>query len=127
MDVKTFQKELEEFLQERDWRKYHQPKDLLLGIVEEVGEFRNLIKWEQDNERVRSIVLKEENRKEVKDFFRDMMWFLSSLANYCKVDIEEVLEGFVELQAKRFPVGKVKGTIANPKSGGYDLKYMKKD
>lgn len=38
------QKIIKHFIEERQWQPYHTPKELLLAIVEEIGEFRNIIK-----------------------------------------------------------------------------------
>jgi len=43
--MKKLQKQVENFINKREWRKYHTPKELLLALVEEIGEFRNIIKW----------------------------------------------------------------------------------
>ena len=42
------QKQIKKFAEDRNWSQFHNPKDLLLGIVEEIGEIRNIVKWEQD-------------------------------------------------------------------------------
>lgn len=49
--MNKYQKIIKEFSEQRNWDQFHNPKDLLLGIIEEVGEFRNIIKWEQDQKR----------------------------------------------------------------------------
>jgi NTP pyrophosphatase (non-canonical NTP hydrolase) len=99
--MKELQKEIEEFVKERNWVQFHNPKDLLLGIVEEVGEFRNIIKWELDEKRLQEIIKK--NYEEVEDTFGDMLWFMSSLANRCNVDLETALKKVIERNEKRFP------------------------
>jgi len=105
------QKQIEDFLIERDWRKYHTPKELLLAMVEEIGEFRNIIKWEQDEEKVKEKIKK--NYDEVEDFFGDMMWELASLANYCDVNLHQALEKVISKHKKRFPTDEVKGKHTN--------------
>jgi len=125
MDIKTFQEYVAEMKKARDWNQFHQPKDLLLGMIEEMGEFRNLIKWEQNPEEIRKILVDgpKERRDEVVDFFGDMMWYLGSLADYCGVDISEAMEMNIGELQKRFPIEKVKGSTANPVTGGFDGKY----
>jgi len=46
--MNDFQKQIKKFAEDRNWSQFHNPKDLLLGIVEEIGEIRNIVKWEQD-------------------------------------------------------------------------------
>ena len=105
------QKIVDKFVKERGWDKFHKPKELLLGLVEEIGEFRNIIKWEQDEQKVlEKIKLRHD---EVEDFFGDMLWELCSLANYCKVNISKALDGVIEKHKIRFPVEKVKDKHTN--------------
>lgn len=35
--MNQYQKQIAKFAEDRNWSQYHNPKDLLLGIVEEVG------------------------------------------------------------------------------------------
>ena len=37
-EIKDIQQKLRAFYAERDWDKYHTPKDLILALVGEVGE-----------------------------------------------------------------------------------------
>jgi NTP pyrophosphatase (non-canonical NTP hydrolase) len=105
------QAEVEKFLNERGWRKFHTPKELLLGMVEEIGEFRNIIKWEQDEVKVKEKIMAK--HEEVEDFFGDMLWELSSLANYCDVDLSAALDKVIVKHRKRFPVENVKDKHTN--------------
>lgn len=125
----VFQASVARIKKNRDWEQFHQPKDLLLGLIEEIGEFRNLIKWEQDPEKIKRILVKDptpEHRAEVIDFFGDALWYIGSLADYCEVDLRVAARAIIDELEGRFPVAKVKGKTANPKTGGYDGKYTKK-
>lgn len=42
--MNNFQKRIKKYAEDRDWSQFHNPKNLLLGIVEEVGEIRNIVK-----------------------------------------------------------------------------------
>lgn len=105
------QKQVKEFVRERNWEQYHVPKELLLGMVEEIGEFRNIIKWERDDEKVLAKI--RDNFEETEDFFGDILWELCSLGNYCGVDLSEALDKVIVKHKKRFPVEKFKGKHTN--------------
>lgn len=119
--MNQYQEEIKRFSQERNWNQFYSPKDILLGIVEEVGELRNIVKWEQDPEVLRKLLL--ENKEEVKDAVGDMFWFLSLLANSCDVDIDKAIQMTIEDNKKRFPIEKTKGRHTNIHLGGHDGKY----
>lgn len=129
MDIKLFQKEVFKMKKGRDRHQFHQPKDLLLGMIEEIGEFRNIIKWEQNNQKIREILVTKadkEKRDEIENFFGDMLWYLGSLADYCNVELEKSMEEIIKELKVRFPIEKAKGSTSNPKTGGYDGKYDRK-
>ncbi len=105
------QAKVRDFIRAREWEQYHLPKELLLGLVEEIGEFRNIVKWEQDNEKVKAKIAA--NFADVEDFFGDVMFELCSLANYCGVDIETALEKVLDRHETRYPVDTVKGNHTN--------------
>jgi len=54
--MNSYQEQIKKFCEERNWNQFHNPKDILLGIVEEVGEFRNIIKWEQNPEIIKKLL-----------------------------------------------------------------------
>lgn len=105
------QKIVEEFLKAREWRQYHTPKELLLALVEEIGEFRNIIKWEQDEAKILKKI--KDNHDEIDDFFGDVMWELCSLANYCDVNLSEALDRVIKKHSIRYPIDYVKGKHTN--------------
>lgn len=61
----------------------------MLGIVEEIGELRNIIKWEQDPEKIANIL--KEKHADVEDGIGDIYWFLALLANQSNVDIDTAI------------------------------------
>ena len=119
--MNNYQERIKKFTKERNWNQFHNPKDLLLGIIEEVGEFRNIIKWEQDPKKIKKAML--DNIDEVKDNIGDIFWFLSLLANSCNVDINQAIEQVIKENEKRFPLKKSKNKHTNTKLGGHDGKY----
>ncbi|MBZ9577833.1 hypothetical protein KJA13_02235 [Patescibacteria group bacterium] len=119
--MNPYQEKIKIFCEERNWNQFHNPKDILLGIVEEVGEFRNIVKWEQNPEVVKKLLF--EKREEVKDVVGDIFWFLSLLANSCDVDIDKAIQMTIEDNKKRFPIEETKDKHTNIYLGGHDGKY----
>lgn len=120
--MNSYQEQIKKFSEERNWNQFYNPKDILLGIVEEIGELRNLIKWEQNPEIIKKLL--KENKEEVKDAVGDIYWFLSLLANSCDVDIDEAIQMTIEDNKKRFPIEKTKNRHTNIHLGGHDGKYL---
>ncbi|MBU0647670.1 hypothetical protein KJ855_00645 [Patescibacteria group bacterium] len=98
--MKKQQTQIKHFKQIRGWDKYHTPKELLLGMVEEIGEFRNVIKWQLTEAGVKQQI--KENFDEIEDFFGDIMFEICSLANYCEVDVETALDIVIKKHKIRY-------------------------
>lgn len=119
--MNEFQKRIKDFCDKRDWCQFHNPKDLLLGIVEEVGEIRNIVKWEQDREKLRQALVA--NKERVEDDIGDIYWFLALLANSCDVDMNEAIDKVINKNEKRFPERELKSVHTNINLGGKDKNY----
>ena len=119
--MNVWQKKIKQFSEEREWGQFHNPKDLLLGIVEEIGELRNVIKWEQDPEKIKFAL--EKNKEEVKDNIGDIYWFLALFANSSGIDIDEAICDVIKSNSLRFPVKDVKSKHTNIYLGGKDNQY----
>ena len=119
--MNAFQQRIEQFAKDRDWGQFHNPKDLLLGIVEEVGEIRNIVKWEQDINVIRKVL--EDNKAKLENEIGDIYWFLALLANGSGVDIDKAIDGVIKENETRFPMKDVKSKHTNLYLGGKDEQY----
>ncbi len=121
--MNTFQKRIAKYAKDRYWGQCHNPKDLLLGIVEEVGEIRNVVKWEQDPKVLHEVMLK--NKVEMENNIGDIYWFLALLANSCDVDMDKAIEDVIKQNQIRFPVKDTRSKHTNRYLGGKDKQYDK--
>ena len=121
--MNPYQEEIKKFCEERGWSQFHNPKDLLLGIVEEVGELRNIVKWEQNPEVLKKVLL--DNQEKVKDAVGDIFWYLAVLSNSCDTKIDDAIRMAIDDNKKRFPIAKTKNKHTNLYLGGHDGKYEK--
>lgn len=123
-EISRLQNKIKEFAEVRKWTKnIDDPRDYLLGIVEEVGEFRNFVKWINDRETVDKLIL--DNFDYIENTLGDILWFIFMLANRCGIDVKKSIEKVIEDNEKRFPVEMVKGRHTNIFAGGVDLKFEK--
>lgn len=109
--MNSFQAQIEKFSKDRDWGQFHNPKDLLLGIVEEIGELRNIVKWEQDIQVLKKVL--RDNRDELEDGIGDIYWFLALLANENDVDIDTAIAKVIKKNEKRYPIEDTKSKHTN--------------
>ena len=110
MEEKSELKEMKEkfahFLKERDWEKFHNPKDLAVALSVEANELLELFEWKTSEE---SFKLIKEKREEVASEVADIMHFLIAFSNATGIDLYEEFMKKLEKNKQRYPKELVKG------------------
>ncbi|XP_077170839.1 dCTP pyrophosphatase 1 [Paroedura picta] len=97
------------FAAERGWGKYHQPRNLLLALVGEVGEVAELFQWRAEA----SVGLPgwtESEREALSDELSDVLIYLVALADKCRVDLPSAALRKIEKNHLKYPAEKVYGS-----------------
>ncbi|KAK2488806.1 hypothetical protein MC885_003537 [Smutsia gigantea] len=79
-----------EFAAERDWDQFHQPRNLLLALVGEVGELAELFQWKPDEEPGPQAWPHKE-RLALQEELSDVLIYLVALAARCHVDLPQAV------------------------------------
>jgi len=97
------------FVEERDWLQYHDPKNLVMAMMSEVGELADHFRW-VNNTDSRALAISSEHATEVSDELADIMMFAIEFASVCDIDIASAITSKLEKNAERYPVEKAKGS-----------------
>jgi len=97
VDVNELIKKINDFRNERNWRKYHNEKDLAISISLEANELLELFQWKSAEEGVADI-------ERVKDELADVLIYCLQLADNLSLDVGEMIEAKLEKNAKKYPV-----------------------
>lgn len=98
-----------EFTDERGWNQFHQPRNLLLAMVGEVGEVSELFQW-------RGEVAEglpdwtETEREHLSHELSDVLIYLLELAEKCHVDLPQAVLKKMALNRLKYPASKVHGS-----------------
>ncbi len=101
-------KKIKKFRDERDWKKFHNPKDMAEAISIEAGELLELFLWKTKEESL-ELVKNKRNHEEISDEVADIMAFLIEFIDNCGIDIEKTIEKKLQKNAQKYPVNKAKG------------------
>jgi len=101
-------KKIKTFRDERDWKQFHNPKDMAEAIVIEASELLELFLWKSKKE-AEEFMKDEKNREEFSDELADITWFIIELADTYNIDIEQAIENKLKKNAKKYPIEKSKG------------------
>ncbi len=102
VDIEELRKRVVDFRDERDWKKYHKPKDLALSLLIETGEIAELMQWREND-------IEEVDRDELKDELADVQIYLLALADIADIDMSEAVRKKLEKNQERYPVDDYRG------------------
>ena len=96
--------QLIKFRDERDWKQFHDSKNLALAISLEAAELNELFLWKKgdDVENIKIDRLKEE--------LADILSFSFLLADKHNLDVFEIILDKIKSNNEKYPVEKAKGT-----------------
>ena len=94
---------INQFRDERDWRKFHNEKDLAISISLEASELLELFQWKQSEEVV------EKSLQEIKEELADVFMYSLMMADNLNLDVEEMIKEKIAINAKKYPVELSKG------------------
>ena len=97
------------FSEERDWDQFHNAKDLAIGVVTEASELLDTFRFKSDKE-VEELFRNESSARHIRDELADVFYFALRLAQKYDIDVSNSLKEKIELDAKRYPIEKAKGS-----------------
>jgi len=89
------------FRDERDWKQFHNSKDLALAISIEASELNELFLWKSNED-----VDKEKLKEELADIFS----FALLLAEKHKLDVSSIIKDKIKLNGEKYTIEKSKGS-----------------
>lgn len=100
---------LRKFRDDRDWKQFHNPKDLAAAIAIEAGELQEHFLW-KSKEEVATDLAAPGKRQAVVDELADILICSLLLADCLGVDVDEAVRSKTRANAEKYPVSKARGT-----------------
>ncbi len=97
---------LREFAAERDWEKFHTPRNLAAAICVEAAELLEPFRWSLSGELGE---LGENGSKAIREEMADVLICLVRLADKAGVDLYRAAIDKIEINRTRYPADKVRG------------------
>ena len=105
-DIKTITEKIKRFRDERDWKQFHNHKDVALSLVLEAAEVLEHFQWKSAKE-------VEEHGKhcndELADELADVAMYLFELCDNLGIDLGRAMSDKMKKNAIKYPVHKAKG------------------
>lgn len=106
LKLEILRTELAQFVAERDWDQFHNPKNLAMALAGEAGEVLEHFQWLTPEE---AATLPPATRAEVALELADVFLFLLRLADKLDVDLLEAAARKLAINRERYPVTRARG------------------
>lgn len=94
---------INKFRDDRDWRKFHNEKDLAISISIEASELLELFQWKESKE----VTSKSLGR--IKEELADVLIYSFMLADNLQLDVEKIIEDKLVDNNRKYPTKLSKG------------------
>jgi NTP pyrophosphatase (non-canonical NTP hydrolase) len=100
-NLETLQEEYQEFIEKRNWEKFHQPKNIAMSISIEASELMEIFQW-KDNVSIEKIRQDRDLVAGVREELADVILYSLSMAQRLDIDVEEAVLEKLEENRQRF-------------------------
>lgn len=102
IDTSALETALQAFADERDWNRFHSPKNLAMALTGEVGELVEIFQWLTE-EQSRTVADDPATARAVRDELADVALYLIRLCSVLKVDLNEAITQKMQANSKKYP------------------------
>jgi NTP pyrophosphatase (non-canonical NTP hydrolase) len=102
--IEALKSQVIKFRDERNWKQFHNPKDLAISISLEASELLENFQWKTSDEVV------QKNLDNVKEELADIFIYGLLLADELGIDLEETIKGKIKINNEKYPVEKAYGS-----------------
>ena len=106
-ELEVLKQKLRQFAHEREWGRFHSPKNLAMALSAEVGELLEHFQWLTEQQ---SAALAPAELRAVELELADVLLYLVSLADQLNVDLIAAAHRKIELNANKYPVERARGS-----------------
>ena len=103
-EIPEITKALVDFRDERDWKQFHDTKNLAIALSIEVAELNELFLWKTIKES------EEVDKERLKEELADVFAYAFLLAEKHQLNVKQIVLDKIKINAEKYPVEKAKGT-----------------
>lgn len=93
-------KQVLKFRDDRNWKQFHNPKDLAISLSLEAAELLEIFQWSADDLECL------EKKDKVKEELADVLNYCILMADAYGLDMDEIVSEKVRINAEKYPVEK---------------------
>lgn len=90
------------FRDDRNWKQFHNPKDLAISICLEAAELLEVFQWSGSDTNCAS------KRDKIKEELADVLIYCTLMADACGLDMDEIMQAKIKRNNEKYPVEKAR-------------------
>jgi len=106
--VADLRRAVAEFVDARDWRQFHNPKNLAMSIAIEAAELMEHFQW-LDLPASGRIDQSPDDMQQIREELADVLCYALSLANVLEIDVTAALKEKLVKNATKYPADRFRG------------------
>ncbi len=106
--VMDLRKQVADFVAERDWQQFHDPKNLAASILIEAAELMEHFQWLRSDQ-LDAVRQDAAKCAEIREEAADVLAFLLSFANAMDIDLAAALADKMRKNARKYPAEEYRG------------------
>lgn len=104
--VAELRKTVRRFIRERDWLKFHSPKNICMSIAIEAAELMEHFQWTFSSKPEKKHL---EQRLKIEEEIADIAVYVLDFCEVMKIDLSSAIQRKMVLNRKKYPAAQVKG------------------
>ena len=94
------------FRDERDWKQFHNPKDVALSLVLESSELLEIFQWKREAEMTEAVASAKER---IANELADVFYYTLLLSHDLGIDLAQALRDKLKINEAKYPADKARG------------------
>lgn len=102
-DIKQLTSLIRRFRDKRNWKQFHNPKDVALSLSLEAAELLEHFQWKDSNEILQYV---RKHKKDIGEELADVLYWVLLLSHDLGIDIKKTLKSKIIKNERKYPVRK---------------------
>lgn len=107
---------IRQFVEERDWRQFHAPKNVAMALAVEAAELMEHFQWLGVDES-RTLAQDDAKRAAVGEELADVIGYSLALANELGLDVSDAIRAKMVKNVAKYPADEFRGRWRRPSHG----------
>jgi dCTP diphosphatase len=107
VNIDDLTKRIIAFRDARDWKQFHNAKDVALSLVLEAGEVMEHFQWKNQEEIGKYV---ETNKDDIGEELADVLYWVLLMSHDLNIDVFEALGKKIKKNEDKYPIEKSKGS-----------------